>query len=143
MGFEEIFQNALYTLLVALAGVAVKFIVDLIKKGVEYVNEKIELIKDEKLKEYAKEMMQAAETMKDTLLNGTEKKKWVTDKLMVFAQEKDINISEETISNLIESIFQELDGITLNTYKQEALTGEIDLEEIINQAVNKALDNAK
>jgi len=139
MDFNALFQSALATLITAVLGIAVKFVIDLIKKGVDYINEKIELIKDEKLKSYTKELMQAAETMKDTLLNGTEKKKWVTDKLIAYTKEKKINISEEMISNLIQSIFQELDGITLNTYKKE-VTIDVDLEDIINDVVSKTLN---
>jgi len=140
MDWNAILQSALTVLLTTVAGIAVKFIVDLIKKGVEYINEKIELIKDEKFKTYAKELMQAAETMKDILLNGTEKKQWVTDKLIAYTKEKGINISEEAISNLIQSIFQELDGITLNTYKQSTATVDVDLDAIIDSAVTRLLN---
>jgi len=142
---NTIIQSALNTLLVAIAGIIVTFLINLIKQGVSYINEKIDLIKDQKLKEYCKQMMQAAETMKDELLSGSDKKQWVTKKLVKFSKEKNISISEEAISNLIQSIFQELDGITLNTYKQKFTSSveSIDLESIINKAVDKALSEAK
>jgi len=139
MSFSSILNDALYALLVAVVGVLVTFIVNLIKKGVNYLNEKIDLIKDEKFKKQCKDLMQAAETMKDELLNGSQKKKWVTDKLIDYANKKKIPVTDEQISNLIQSIFQELDGITLNKYKA---TTEIDLEKVISDTVDKVLTTA-
>jgi len=139
MEFSTIFNEALCALLVAVVGVLVTFIVNLIKKGVNYLNEKIDLIKDEKFKKQCKDLMQAAETMKDELLNGSQKKKWVTDKLIDYANKKKIPVTDEQISNLIQSIFQELDGITLNKYKA---TTEIDLEKVISDTVDKVLTTA-
>jgi len=139
MEFSTIFNEALCALLVAVAGILVTFIVNLIKKGVNYLNERIDLIKDDKFKKYCKDLMQAAETMKDELLNGSQKKKWVTDKLVAYANEKKIPVTEEQISNLIQSIFLELDGITLNKYKNVT---EVDLEKVISDTVDKVLTTA-
>jgi len=140
MDWTAIFQSALITLITAVIGIATKFLIDLIKKGVTLINERIGLIKDEKLKAYCVELMQAAETMKEILLNGSQKKQWVIDRLVVYAKENNIPITEEAISNLIQSIFQELDGITLNTYKLESDTVDTELlEEIISSAVNNAM----
>jgi len=142
MDFSTIFRDALYVFLAAVAGIITKFLVSLFNQGITYLKEKIDNIKNEKFKDYCKEMMEAAETMTDTLLNGSMKKDWVTQKLIEYTKKKNINITESEISILIQAIFKELDGITLNTYKQANNSNSnpnVNVDEIINKTINAML----
>jgi len=137
MDWNNIFQGVLISLIVTIITISAKFLIDLAKRGVELLKEKIDGIKDEKLRQYCKDLMQAAETMTNILLNGEDKKAWVTEKLIAYVKEKKLNISDETISNMIQSIFKELDGITLNTYKQSTIIEDSILEDVVRKTINE------
>lgn len=67
----DAFLNEIYQIAaVAFAGILVKFVVSLIKLGLSFINEKIDSIKNDNLKAYCKELMEAAETMTEQLVTG-------------------------------------------------------------------------
>ena len=140
MDWMNILQGVLISLIVTVITISAKYLISLIKRGVELLKEKIDGIKDEKFRQYCKDLMQAAETMTTVLLTGADKKDWVTEKLIAYVNEKGLNVPEDMISDMIQSIFKELDGITLNTYKQEKT--EIAIEEVINEVINRTISTA-
>lgn len=132
---EAILDELLWAVALAIAGIITRFVILLIKKAANYINAKIDKIKDDDFRQHCKDMMQAAETMTTELLNGPEKKEWVIKELMKYAKEKDIPITEEKCGILVQTIFQELNGITLNTNKKEKI------DSIITESIDKTLKN--
>lgn len=68
--------------------------------------------------DYAEKCINAAEKL--VVGTGEAKKDYVTELLKTWIKKTGISMTDEQISVLIEGIFAELDGVTVNTYKQES-----------------------
>ena len=68
--------------------------------------------------DYAEKCINAAEKL--VTGSGEDKKAYVTELLKAWIKKTGISMTDEQLSILIEGIFAELDGITVNTYKQES-----------------------
>lgn len=106
---ENLFKIVQYVLLIVVLLVA-RYLVPAIKTFVS--NEKYENLID-----YAEKCINAAEKL--VTGSGEDKKAYVTDLLQAWIKKSGIKMTDEQISILIEGVFAELDGITVNTYKQE------------------------
>ena len=100
---ENLFKIVQYVLLIVVLLIA-RYLVPAIKTFVS--NEK-----------YANLIDNAAEKL--VTGSGEAKKAYVTDLLQAWIKKSGIKMTDEQISILIEGVFAELDGITVNTYKQE------------------------
>ena len=100
---ENLFKIVQYVLLIVVLLIA-RYLVPAIKTFVS--NEKYANLID-----YAEKCINAAEKLV--------KKAYVTDLLQAWIKKSGIKMTDEQISILIEGVFAELDGITVNTYKQE------------------------
>jgi hypothetical protein len=88
-------------------------------------------------------MINAAESMTTQLLNGEEKKAWVKEKLIEYCKSNDkISFTDEQIDNLIQAVFNELDGISVNKSVNVTVTNE-ELQTLIASAVETALSTIK
>ena len=67
--------------------------------------------------DYAEKCINAAEKL--VTGSGEDKKAYVTELLKAWIKKTGLSMTDEQLSILIEGIFAELDGITVNTYKQE------------------------
>ena len=68
--------------------------------------------------DYAEKCINAAEKL--VTGSGEDKKAYVTELLKAWIKKTGISMTDEQLSILIEGIFAELDGITVNTYKQKS-----------------------
>lgn len=74
--------------------------------------------KDTKLVSFITTCMNAAESIFKLIeKSGDEKKAWVIEKIKKYAEDNKLNITDEQIDLLIQALFTELDGVTLNTNK--------------------------
>lgn len=106
---ETLFKIVEYVVLAVILVVA-RYVIPMLRAKIN--TDKYQLLKD-----YAEKCINAAEK----LISGTgaEKKEFVTDLLQQWAKKTGFQITDEQISILIEGIFAELDGYTVNTYKKE------------------------
>lgn len=68
--------------------------------------------------DYVEKCINAAEIL--IAGTGTDKKAYVTVQLKDWLDKVGIKMTDEQISILIEGVFAELDGITVNTYKKDS-----------------------
>lgn len=106
---ENLFKIVQYVLLIVVLLIA-RYLVPAIKTFVS--NEKYANLID-----YAEKCINAAEKL--VTGSGEAKKAYVTDLLQAWIKKSGIKMTDEQISILIEGVFAELDGITVNTYKLE------------------------
>ena len=68
--------------------------------------------------DYAEKCINAAEKL--VTGSGEDKKAYVTELLKAWIKKTGLSMTDEQLSILIEGIFAELDGITVNTYKKDS-----------------------
>lgn len=106
---ENLFKIIQYTVFIIIL-VAARYLIPAIK--IMMTNEKYATLID-----YAEKCINAAEKL--VTGTGEDKKAYVTELLKAWIKKTSISMTDEQLSILIEGIFAELDGITVNTYKQE------------------------
>lgn len=85
---------------------------------IPYVSLKLKDAKDSKLVNFIEKAINAAESIfKFAEKSGDQKKEYVTNKVKEYVKKLKINITDEQIDLLIQGVFTELDGITVNTNK--------------------------
>lgn len=82
---------------------------------IPYASLKLKDKKYEGLLEFVEKAINAAESIyKLVAKSGDEKKAYVTNKIKAYVKEHHIDISDDQIELLIQAVFTELDGLTLN-----------------------------
>lgn len=106
---ENLFKIIQYVVFIIIL-VAARYLIPAVKTVM--ANEKYANLVD-----YAEKCINAAEKL--VTGTGEDKKAYVTELLKAWIKKTGISMADEQLSILIEGIFAELDGITVNTYKQE------------------------
>lgn len=106
---ENLFKIIQYVVFIIIL-VAARYLISAIKTIM--TNEKYSNLID-----YAEKCINAAEKL--VTGSGEDKKAYVTELLKAWIKKTGLSMTDEQLSILIEGIFAELDGITVNTYKQE------------------------
>ena len=106
---ENLFKIIQYVVFIIIL-VAARYLIPAIKTIM--TNEKYSNLID-----YAEKCINAAEKL---VTGGEDKKVYVTELLKAWIKKTGISMTDEQLSILIEGIFAELDGITVNTYKQKS-----------------------
>lgn len=106
---ENLFKIIQYVVFIIIL-VAARYLIPAIKTIM--TNEKYSNLID-----YAEKCINAAEKL--VTGSGEDKKAYVTELLKIWIKKTGFSMTDEQLSILIEGIFAELDGITVNTYKQE------------------------
>ena len=107
---ENLFGIVKYIMFIILIVIA-RYLVPAIKTFMN--NEKYANVVD-----YVEKCINAAEIL--ITGTGTDKKTYVTAQLKDWLDKVGIKMTDEQISILIEGVFAELDGITVNTYKKDS-----------------------
>ena len=107
---ENLFKIIQYVVFIIIL-VAARYLIPTIKTIM--TNEKYSNLID-----YAEKCINAAEKL--VTGSGEDKKVYVTELLKAWIKKTGISMTDEQLSILIEGIFAELDGITVNTYKQKS-----------------------
>lgn len=106
---DNLFKILKYVLFIIVLLIA-RYLVPAIKTFMN--NEKYANVVD-----YVEKCINAAEIL--IVGTGTDKKAYVTVQLKDWLDKVGIKMTDEQISILIEGVFAELDGITVNTYKKD------------------------
>lgn len=106
---ENLFKIIQYVVFIIIL-IAARYLIPAIKTIMN--NEKYANLID-----YAEKCINAAEKL--VTGSGEDKKAYVTELLKAWIKKTGLSMTDEQLSILIEGIFAELDGITVNTYKQE------------------------
>lgn len=106
---ENLFKIIQYVVFIIIL-IAARYLIPAIKTIMN--NEKYSNLID-----YAEKCINAAEKL--VTGSGEDKKAYVTELLKAWIKKTGLSMTDEQLSILIEGIFVELDGITVNTYKQE------------------------
>lgn len=107
---DILFKVICYLILAAITAI-VGYLCPLFKTT---LNSYVSKIQNEKLQNYVVLAVQAAESKVKELLTGGDKKQYVTERIKEFCDKNSITITDEQIEVLIQGVFQELDGITIN-----------------------------
>lgn len=111
---ENLFEIVKYIMFIILIVIA-RYLVPAIKTFIN--NEKYSNVVD-----YVEKCINAAEIL--ITGTGTDKKAYVTTQLKDWLDKVGIKMTDEQISILIEGVFAELDGVTVNTYKKKETSNE-------------------
>lgn len=131
---DDILFKIIYLALTILAAIVVRYVVP-------YLDTKIDDTKLLELKSFVRKAIAWAEVAIDGKGMGPDKFDLVLEKVLTWINEKGVKLTEEQARILIQGIFAEVDGYTVNRYGiEEDINFEDEIEEAIEDVIEEATE---